>query len=119
MGLSPDNKISGGKILSSKTVKTKNRAKHAFKLAAFASANAKSGIGAYYRRLRARLGAPKAINATARKIAVIFYNMLKHKTAYKTQTQEEYDQAYNQRSLKNLNNRAKQLGMVMVPIEVT
>jgi len=119
MGLSPDNKISGGKILSSKTVKTKNRAKHAFKLAAFASANAKSGIGAYYRRLRARLGAPKAINATARKIAVIFYNMLKHKTAYKTQTQEEYDQAYNQRLLKNLNNRAKQLGMVMVPIEVT
>ncbi len=119
MGLSPDNKISGGKILSSKTIKTKNRAKHAFKLAAFALSNAKSGLGAYYRRLRARLGAPKAINATARKIAVIFYNMLKHKTAYKKQTQEEYEQVYNQRLLKNLNNRAKQLGMVMVPIVVT
>jgi transposase len=119
MGLSPNNKISGGKILSSKTIKTKNRAKHVFKLAAFALANSKSGIGAFYRRLRARLGAPKAINATARKIAVIFYNMLKHKTAYKTQTQGEYEQATNQRLLKNLNNRAKQLGMVMVPIEVT
>jgi len=56
MGLSPDNKISGGKILSSKTIKTKNRAKHAFKLAAFSLSNAKNGLAAFYRRLRARLG---------------------------------------------------------------
>ncbi|MCF6345799.1 MAG: transposase [Thiomicrorhabdus sp.] len=119
MGLSPNNKISGGAILSSKTIKTKNRAKQTFKMAAFSLTNAKSGLGAFYRRLRSRLGAPKAMTATAIKLAVIFYNMLKTKTAYRTQTQEEYDQAYSQRSLKSLNRRAKQLGMMVIPIEVT
>ena len=119
MGLSPNNKISGGKVLSSKTIKTKSRAKQAFKMAAYSLVNAKSGLGAFCRRLRSRVGAPKAISATARKIAVIFYNMLKNKTEYTLQSQEEYNQAYKKRLLKNLSSRAKQLGMVLVPNEAT
>ncbi len=117
MGLSPNNKISGGKVLSSKTVKTRNRAKQAFKLAAWGLSNSKSGLAAHYRRLRARIGAPKAINATARKIAVIFYNMLKHKTAYISQSQEEYDNVHKQRVLKQLQQKAVQFGLELVPLE--
>jgi len=78
MGLSPNIKISGGKVLSSKTIKTCNEAKQALRLAAWGLSNSKNGLAAHCRRLRARIGAPKAINATARKIAVIFYNMLKN-----------------------------------------
>lgn len=118
MGLSPNNKISGGKILSSKSIKTQNRAKQVFKMAAFTLSNSKSGLGAFYRRLRSRLGAPKAINATARKVAIIFYNMLKHKTAYKTQSQEEYNEAHKNRMVKNLKQKAKQFGLELVPIAV-
>jgi hypothetical protein len=116
MGLSPNNKISGGKILSSKTVKTKNRAKHTFKIAAFALSNSKSGLGAYYRRMRSRLGAPKAINATARKLAIIFYTMLKNKTPYISQTQEEYEQQNKKRILRQLNLKAKNLGFELVAV---
>jgi transposase len=92
LGLSPNNKISGGKILSSSSIKTKNTAKQAFKMAAFSLSNSKSGLGAFYRRLRARIGAPKAINATARKLAVIFYKMLKNKTEYRKESEEEYNE---------------------------
>lgn len=118
MGLSPNNKISGGKVLSSKTIKTQNRAKHVFKVAAFALSNSKSGLGAFYRRLRARIGAPKAINATARKVAIIFYNMIKFKTVFKTQTQEEYNDAHKKRIVKNLKQKAKQFGLELVPVAV-
>jgi transposase len=116
LGLSPNNKISGGKILSSKTIKTQNRAKQVFKLAAFALSNSKSGLGAFYRRIRARLGAPKAINATARKVAIIFYNMIKFKTAFRSQTQEEYDELNKKRIMKNLKQKAKQFGLELVPM---
>jgi len=118
MGLSPNNKISGGKVLSSKTIKTQNRAKHVFKIAAFALSNSKSGLGAFYRRLRARIGAPKAINATARKVATIFYNMIKFKTAFKTQTQKEYNDTHKKRIVKNLKLKAKQFGLELVPVAV-
>ena len=117
LGLSPNNKVSGGKILSSSSIKTKNRAKQAFKMAAFSLSNSKSGLGAFYRRLRGRIGAPKAINATARKLAVIFYKMLKSKTEYKKQSQEEYDILHRDRMLKQLKRKAKLLGMELVPNE--
>ena len=77
----------------------------------------KSGLAAHYRRLRARIGAPKAINATARKIAIIFYNMLKNKTTYISQSQEEYDKAHKQRILKQLQQKAVQFGLELVPVE--
>ena len=110
MGLSPNNKISGGKVLSSHNVKTHNRAKAVFKMAAYALSNSKSALGSFYRRLRARLGAPKAINATARKLAVIFYKMLRYKTVYKSENQDEYEKKQKERMLNQLKQKAKKLG---------
>ncbi len=115
MGLSPNNKISGGKILSSKTIKTYNRAKQAFKVAAFGLSNSKSALGAFYRRQRARLGAPKAINATARKIAIIFYTMIKNKVPYVAQSQQDYENLNKERLIKQLKQKAKRLGLELVP----
>jgi transposase len=115
LGLSPGNKISGGKILSSKTKPTTNRAAAALRMAAFTLSNSKSALGAYYRRMRSRQGAPKAITATAHKLARLIYSMLKHGTEYVDQGQDYYEQQYQDRVMKNLKHRAAQMGFALVP----
>jgi len=115
LGLSPGNKISGGKILSSKTKPTTNRAAAALRMAAFTLSNSKSALGAYYRRMRSRQGAPKAITATAHKLARLIYSMLKHGTEYVDQGQDYYEQQYQDRVMKNLRHRAAQMGFALVP----
>ena len=115
LGLSPGNKITGGKILTSKTKPSANRAAAAFRMAAFALLNSKSALGAYCRRQRARLGAPKAITATAHKLARTFYSMLKNGTEYVDQGQEYYEKQYRERVTKNLKKRAASLGFDLVP----
>ena len=115
LGLSPGNKISGGKILSSKTKPTTNRAAAALRMAAFTLSNSKSALGAYYRRMRSRQGAPKAITATAHKLARLIYSMLKHGTEYVDQGQDYYEQQYQDRVMKNLKQRAAQMGFALVP----
>ena len=82
LGLCPGSKISGGKVLSSASKKVANRVAAALRMAAYALIRSKSALGAYIRRQRARLGAPKAITATAHKLARLVYSMLKHGTAY-------------------------------------
>ncbi|MCU0396219.1 MAG: transposase [Chitinophagaceae bacterium] len=74
LGLCPNNRITGGQVKSSKTRKVVNRAAEAFRLGAQAVANSTTALGAYYRRMRARLDPPKAITATAHKLARIFYH---------------------------------------------
>lgn len=115
LGLSPGNKISGGKILSSKTKPTTNRAAAALRMAAFTLSNSKSALGAYYRRMRSRQGAPKAITATAHKLARLIYSMLKHGTEYVDQGQDYYEQQYQDRVMKNLKHRAALMGFALVP----
>jgi len=115
LGLSPGNKISGGKILSSKTKPTTNRAAAALRMAAFTLSNSKSALGAYYRRMRSRQGAPKAITATAHKLARLIYSMLKHGTEYVDQGQDYYEQQYQDRVMKNLKHRAALMGFVLIP----
>jgi hypothetical protein len=73
-------------------------------------------LGAFYRRLRARLGAPKALTATAHKIAKIVYNMLKHGKAYVDRGVQYYEDQYRHRVVKNLHRRAQQLGFTLRPI---
>lgn len=114
LGLSPGSKISGGKMINSRSKRSANRAAAALRMAAFAVSNSKSAVGAYYRRLRARLGAPKAITATAHKLARILYSMLKHGTEYVEQGQEHYEQQYRERVLKNIRRRAADLGYSLV-----
>lgn len=117
IGLSPSNRISGGKILSSKTKPSANRAAEAFRVAAFGLFNSKSSLGAYCRRQRARLGAPKAITATAHKLARIFYSMLKYGSAYVDLGQDYYEKKYRMRVTKNLEKRAAAPGFHLVPKE--
>jgi transposase len=113
LGLAPRNKISGGKILSSKTGRTSNRAASLLRLAAGTVGRTDTALGAFYRRLSARVGKAKAISATARKIAVLFYNTLRHGMSYADPGAASYEDRYKQRVLNNLQRRAKLLGFVL------
>jgi len=117
LGLCPGSKVSGGKVLSSKTKPSANRAAHAFRLAAYSLQRSKSAIGAFLRRKKAQIGAPKAITATAHKIARIFYNMLKYGTKYVDLGQQYYEQRYRDRVVANLKRKAKQFGFDLVNIK--
>lgn len=115
MALSPGAKISGGKVLSSATKKIANRAAQAFRLAAYGLARSKSALGAYFRRQKARLGAPKAITATAHKLARLVYAMLKNGTTYVDVGQDYYEERYQARVIQNLKRKAKYLGFELIP----
>ncbi len=113
--LSPGNKISGGKILSSKSKTSANRAAMAFRIAAYSLTRSNSALGAFYRRKRSQLGAPKAITATAHKIARLVYSMLKYGSEYVDPGQDYYEEKYRERIIKNLHKKVKKLGYEMVP----
>ena len=116
LGLSPGNKISGGKVLSSKTKRIPNRAASALRMAALTLVNSKSALGAYYRRMRSKLGAPKAITATAQ-LARLIYSMLKNGSEYVDRGQEYYEEQYRDRVVKNMRKRAEDMGYKLVKIE--
>ena len=119
LGLSPGNKISGGKVLSSKTKRIPNRAASALRMAALTLVNSKSALGAFYRRMRSRLGAPKAITATAHKLARLIYSMLKNGTEYVDRGQEYYEEKYRDRVVKNMKKRAEEMGYRLVKADAT
>ena len=111
LGLCPGTKVSGGKVLSGKSKQVANRAAATLRMAAFTLFNSKSALGAYLRRQRSRLGAPKAITATAHKLARLVYAMLKHGTAYVDAGQEYYEERYRSRVVQNLKRKAQELGL--------
>lgn len=113
--LAPHNDISGGKVLRSKTGKTTNRAARAFRLAAQAVSRTDTALGAFFRRMRAKHGAAKAIVATANKIARIVYHMLKDQRPYVDHGADYYEQKYQEQAIKNLKRKAAKLGMKLVP----
>jgi transposase len=114
LGISPSNKITGGKVFSSKTKPSANRAAAAFRMAAFGLLNSNSALGAYCRRQRTRLGAPKAITATAHKLARTFYSMIKNGSEYVDKGQDYYEQQYHDRIVKGLKKRAADMGFDLV-----
>ena len=111
--LAPSNKISGGKVLSSRTRRSGSRAAALLRLAATTVGRTETALGAFYRRLSARVGKAKAVTATARKIAVLFYNTLRHGMAYTDPGASYYEERYKRRVLNNLERRAKSLGYVL------
>ena len=111
--LAPGNKISGGKVLSAKTRRSGSRAAALLRLAAVAAGRTETALGAFYRRLSGRVGKAKAVTATARKIAVLFYNTLRHGMAYADPGASYYEERYKRRVLANLRRRAKSLGYVL------
>ena len=115
LGLCPGNKISGGKVLSSKTKPSDNITAQALRMAASSLYRSKTAIGAFFRRLRARLGAPKAITAAAHKLARILYRMLSNGTNYWEVGENYYEQQYQARVVANLTKRAEELGFMLVP----
>ena len=110
LGLSPTNKISGEKILSSKTKKVKNSASKAFRIAACSAGKTQTAIGAFMRRIKSKAGAPKAITATARKIACLFYRLLKYGKDYVEYGIEYYEKKYKANLVCNLHKLAHRLG---------
>jgi transposase len=113
LSLAPRNKISGGKILSSATRRTNNRAASLLRLAAITVGRTETALGAFFRRLSARVGKAKAVTATARKIAILFYNALRHGMDYVDPGAQSYEERYRQRVLANLQRRAKAFGYVL------
>ena len=114
LGLSPNNKVSGGKVLSSKTAFSSNRLAKAFRLAANSLYRNQSYLGDYFRKMRARHGAPKAITATAHKLARIVYAMLKNRTPYDESIFAAEQAKTRERQLKRLKKQAKNLGLTLV-----
>ena len=104
--------------MGSKTRPTANRAAIALRLAAASLSRSRSALGAYLRRMSAKLGKPQAITATAHKLARLVYSMLKHGTAYVDVGEDYYERQYRERVVQSLTRRAKELGLVLVPAPV-
>jgi transposase len=115
--LAPGNKKSGGKVLSAYTGKTKNRVTAHLRRAAVSIGRTNTALGAFYRRLAARIGKAKAVTATARKIAVLFYNAVRYGMSYVDPGADQYEQQYRQRVVKNLHRRAAEFGFQLQSIE--
>jgi hypothetical protein len=114
LGLCPTNEQSGGRILNRRTRKVVNRARVAFRNAAVTLLRSQSYLGAQYRRLRTRLGAPKAITAMARKLACLFYRLIKHGQQYVDKGTEYYEAGYREQQIRSLAKRAQKLGLQLV-----
>src|SRR5262249_20518822 len=117
LGLWPNWQKTGGKVKSSRVRRGKNRAALALRLAAWSLMRSQSDLGAYLRRQRSRLGAPKAITATAHKLARIVYHLVRFGEAYMKQTQEAYAAQVRERLEKQLHRRARELGSTLTKIE--
>ena len=115
LGLCPDNRISGGKVLKRGTRRVVNRAATALRLAAWTLFRSRSALGAKFRRLRTRLGAPKAITAMAHHLARLLYRMLKFGKEYVDKGIEYYETKYRQNQIKWLKKQAAALNLQLVP----
>lgn len=115
LGLCPENRISGGKKLARrKLMPNANRAAAALRLAAYTLHHSKSYLGAFLRRMKGRVGMPKAIEATAHKLAILIYYMLKNGADYIDKGQDYYQRSYQDHVLKHLMAQAKRLGYQLV-----
>jgi transposase len=119
LALCPNNKKSGGKILSSKTKPCANKVATALRMAAMTIGRTQTSLGAYYRRIKARGGAPKAITAVAHKLARIIYGMLSTGRPYLALDPDYYEKKYHSRVLKNLKKRAESLGYQLFETEAS
>jgi len=117
--LSPNNKVTGGKVKRRSTQPTQNRASTTFRVAAQSLARSDSALGAFYRRIRAKHGAPKAITATAHKLARIVFFMLRNREPYRDPGAYYYEAQHRERVLRNLRRKATKLGYCLEPIDAS
>jgi transposase len=112
--LAPTNRISGGRLLSSQTLPSANRAAAILRMAAMSVGRTQTALGAFYRRLAFRVGKPKAITATARKLALLIYRTLTGTLVYHDPGADAYDAHQRTRVLRRLRQRASTLGFDLV-----
>ena len=112
------NETSGGKVLNRRSRKVVNRAATALRNAASTLLRSQSCLGAQYRRLRTHLGAPKAITAMARKLACLFYRLIKHGQQYVDKGSQYYEAKYRDQQVRSLLKRAQKLGLQVVMPEL-
>ncbi len=115
--LAPKNKISGARLISSTTQPSANRAAAILRMCAMVAGRTSTALGAYYRRIAYRIGKPKAITATARKIAILVYRLLRGELDYRDPGADAYEAKHRTQTLRNLRNRARQLGFDLVNLE--
>ena len=115
LGLCPDNRISGDKVLARGTRHVLNRAATALRLGASTLLKSQTYLGAQYRRLRSKLGAPKAITAMAHRLARLVYRMLKYGQHYVDKGAEYYERRNRQQQIEFLRKKAAQLGLRVTP----
>jgi len=116
LNLAPNNRISGGKLLKPKKSKRKNKAGQAFLLAAFAVQRSNHWLGQYYRRMKAKSGPLLATKATARKLAVIFYEMVKKQEEFNPLSTKAYMESYSKNKMLYLEKQASILGYKLSPV---
>jgi len=112
--LAPHNKISGGRVLSSQTQPSANRAAAILRMAAMNLGRSDTALGAFYRRLAYRVGKAKAITATARKLAILVYRTLRDGLVYQDPGAAAYDAQHRVRVLHRLRQRAAHLGFSLL-----
>lgn len=117
LGLCPDNRITGGKIMSSATRDVKSRAATALRLAAQGLNKAQNYFGDLYRRWKARLGTPKAITAMAHKLARILWHLFKYREAFNPEVFRKEEAKMQRKRLARLHNTATALGLKLVPTQ--
>lgn len=117
LGLCPNHRISGGKILKRSTRPVYNRVRHILRIAAYTLERSKSWLGAKYRRLKSRLGAPKAITAMASHLAKLIYRMIKFGQEYVDRGAEQYQEKFRQQTRRWLEKKAKELNLQLVAIQ--
>ena len=115
LGLAPKHEISGGKVLKNRTLKTKNRAGQAFRMAAQSVKRSDCVFGMMYRRFRSRMDNRQATVATAHAIARVVYRMLKYKVEYESIDVTEYEKQYEEQQIKYMKKKAAKLGYQLVP----
>jgi len=116
LNLAPNNRISGGKQLKPKKTQKKNKAGQAFLMAAYSLQRSNHWLGIYYRRMKTKSGPLVANKATARKLAIIFYDMVKSKSEFEPIQSEEYQSRFKEQRLKYLQKQAFRLGMSLIPV---
>jgi transposase len=116
VGFCPGNDVSGGKVLKKKTRKVVSRLATALRVAATTLRQSDSYLGAQFRRLRSRLGPPKAITAMAAKLARLMYRMLRYGEEYVDKGTAHYEEKYREQQIKFLTQKAAQQGFALVAL---
>jgi transposase len=116
LSLAPQQKISGGKIHSSRTRPGSHPGAGLFRQAAVAVIQTDSALGAFYRRLAVRIGKAKALTATAYKIARMYYHLMRDGMAYVELGEKAYEERYRKRQIASLQKNAERLGFTVTPL---